>query len=102
LAELSEKAVYLCGCRGKVSQALPMDAVCRFLEARQPGLRVIVGDNFCEPRTLSALVAQHGLEPLVVGACSQLKTKLHFWEEPDRADIDPYSIGTVDVTRGLP
>ena len=97
LAKFSEKGVFLCDCHGSLSKVLPMEALCQFLEQRQPGLRVVVGDKFCQPRILSRLMQEHSLQPMVVGACWQLNSKLHFWEEPERVALDPYSVRIVDL-----
>ena len=101
MTEFSQKGVFLCDCQGRLSRVVPIDAIRLFLEQRQPGLRVVVGDKFCEPRILSGLVQEHGLQPTVVGACSQFEPKLHLWQEPDRASVDPYSIRTVDLLREI-
>ncbi|MBL7119841.1 MAG: 4Fe-4S binding protein [Dehalococcoidia bacterium] len=99
MTAFSEKGVFLCECHGRVSQALPMDAIRQSLEQRKPGLRVVVGDNFCQPEVLPRLVQEHGLEPMVIGACWQLGSKLGFPEEPEKAAVDPYSVGIVDLLR---
>jgi len=101
LAESSEKGVFLCNCHGSVSKVLPMEALCQFLEQRQPGLPVVVGDNFCQPQILLRLAQEHSLQPMVIGACSQLDSKRHSWEEPERIALDPYSVRIVDLLREI-
>jgi len=101
LAEFSEKGVFLCDCHGSVSKVLPMEALCQFLEQMQPGLPVVVGDNFCRPQILSRLAQEHSLQPMVVGACCQLNSKLRFWEEPERIALDPYSVRIVDLLQEI-
>ncbi|MBM4462823.1 MAG: hydrogenase iron-sulfur subunit [Chloroflexi bacterium] len=101
MTEFSQKGVYLCDCQGRLSRAVPIDAIRLFLEERQSGLKVVVGDKFCEPRVLSGLVQEHGLQPTVVGACSQFEPRLHLWQEPERASVDPYSIRIVDLLREI-
>jgi ferredoxin len=97
LKTFSEKGVFLCECGGKLGNAVPLDAVGRFLEQRQPGLRVVVGDGFCEPQVLPRLADENGLQPMVIGACSKLRSSLRFWDEPERAICDPYFVRTVDL-----
>jgi ferredoxin len=101
LAESSQKGVFLCNCHGSVSKVLPVEALCQFLKQRQPGLPVVVGDNFCQPQILLRLAQEHSLQPMVVGACSQLDSKRHFWEEPERLVLDPYSVRIVDLLREI-
>lgn len=97
MAEFSERGVILCRCHGRVSDALPMDEIRQFLEQRQPGLHVVIEDDLCRPEVLSSVIEEHGLRPMVIGACSQLSLKLPFWEETGESIIDPYSIRVVDL-----
>jgi len=99
LTAFSEKGVFLCECHGKVSTVLPMDEVCRFLQHRHPGLPVIVADDLCQPGVPPGLIQRHGIKPVVLGACSQLSSKLRFWEEPEEAAVDPFSVRIVDLLR---
>jgi ferredoxin len=101
LAEFSEKGVFLCDCHGSLSKVLPMEALCQFLEQMQPSLPVVVGDNFCRPQILSRLAQEHSLQPIVVGACWQLNSKLRFREEPERVALGPYSVRIVDLLQEI-
>lgn len=101
LAEFSEKGVFLCDCHGSLSKVLPMDALCQFLQHMQPGLPVVVGDDFCQPQILSRLAREHGLQPMVVGACWQLNSKPHFREEPEGVSLDSYSVRIVDLQQEI-
>lgn len=101
LAEFSEKGVFLCDCHGSLSKVLPMEALCQFLEQMQPGLPVVVGDDFCQPRILSRLAQEHSLQPVVVGACWQLNSKLRFWKGPERVALDPHSVRIVDLLQEI-
>ncbi|MFC2000163.1 4Fe-4S binding protein, partial [Chloroflexota bacterium] len=44
---------------------------------------------------------ESGLEPMVLGACSKLSTRLMLWETPERATIDPFSVRIVDLLREI-
>jgi ferredoxin len=101
LAEFSKKGVFLCDCHSSMSKVLPMEALCQFLEQMQPGLPVVVGDNFCQPQILSRLAQEHSLQPVVVGACWQLNSKLPFREEPEGVALDPYSVRIVDLLQEI-
>jgi len=94
---LCDKGVFLCECHGSVSQALPMDAICRFLAQMRPDLPVVVADDLCQPGVLRQLAQEHGIKPLVVGACSRLSPKLGFGAKPEEAAIDPFSIRVVNI-----
>jgi len=94
---LSGKGVFLCQCQGSISTVLPADEICRFLEDRQPGLRVVWGDNLCDPGNMSRLVSETGFEPVVIGACSKLSTDVMLWDTPEKLPINPFSVRIIDL-----
>ena len=73
---LSGNDVILCECGGQISGSLPMDEIRCFLEQRYPGLKVAIGDDFCQSQVLSKLVKEDALNPVVIGACSLLKNRV--------------------------
>lgn len=99
MTEASRRGVFLCQCNGRVSGSLPLGQVRRFLEQKQPGLPVIIADNLCQASVLPRLIREREISPAVLGGCSQLRSKLGFWEEPEACILDPDSVAIVDLLR---
>ena len=94
---LSNIGVILCACNGRMAERLPLDEICQSLHELAPSMRVIVSDGLCQTDTLHHLMEKEGLHPLVIGACSQLRPKLYFWEEATKVTPVPYSARVVDL-----
>jgi len=97
LAELPGKEVVLCGCHGRIGEKLSFDKIGQFLQAMCPDVKIVIADDLCQPRGIHRLVEQEGLRPLVIGACSKLKLRPHFWQEAGRVPDDTYSTRVVDL-----
>ncbi len=98
MTETRGTGVILCECHGRLERDL-LDDIRAFLQSQQPGLPVVTTDDLCRPRALSGLLREHSFEAVVVGACSQVGTRLGFWEEPDAAAVSPFCVRTVDLLR---
>ena len=94
---LRNDQVVLCACRGRIADRLPFDEISRFLERMAPDMQVIVGDDLCQHHGLRRLVDERGSQPLVIGACSQLRPRLYFWEEASGLPLNPYATRIVDL-----
>lgn len=84
--ELSNSAIILCACQGRLSGSLPLDEIGQFLRRMAPDIQAIVSDNLCQPRALHRLVVEGRLQPLVIGACSKLRSNSYPWK--GKADLD--------------
>lgn len=96
MADIATTAVLLCECHGRIDRNL-LDEIRGFLHDTEPDLPVVVTDNLCDPEVLPRLVKEHGMSSVVLLACSQPTAALRFWEEPQSAAVDPFSIRSVDL-----
>ena len=60
-----------------------------------PGVQVIVSDDLCKRNAAHNLSEEFGSQAMIIGACSQLRHKLYFWDEV--ASKVPYSIRVIDI-----
>jgi len=97
VTERSKNSVVLCECHGRIASRLCLDEIDQFLRGLVPNLRVIVGDDLCQPHALRRLIEEERLRPLVIGACSKVRPRLYFWEEASKVPLDPYSTRIVDL-----
>jgi ferredoxin len=97
VAKLPNKEVVLCGCHGRMGDRLSFDEIGQFLQAMCPGMKVVVADDLCQPQGIHRPTEEEGLRPLVIGACSKLRPKPHFWQEADKIPVDTYSTRVVDL-----
>ena len=97
MADRENEGVFLCRCNGRVSAGIPLNDLREYLEAAQPGLRVVIGDNLCQAPVLRDLMREQEMRPSVIGGCAQLKSRPGFWEEPESCLLDPDTVGLVDL-----
>ena len=97
----SDRAVFLCRCNGRVSSKLPLKDMREWLREMKPGLSVVMTDNLCQSQVMSQLIREHQVQPAVLAGCSHLKSEIALWQDPEKCDFDPDSVGIVDLVREL-
>jgi len=99
MTESFNNGVVLCKCHGHITERLPLDEICQFLEQQRSDVKVALADDLCQSGTLPQFVDGQELRPWVVGACEELKHKRHFWHEAKGLGCDTYSLRIVDLLR---
>ncbi len=80
-----------------MSEQLPLEYICQFLNDRVPGIKVAVDDELCR----SKMAGYRGDfdNRIVIGACSKLTPKHDIWHEATNSDIDLSYTRIVDLLR---
>lgn len=99
MSEPIKNGVIICQCHGRITESLRIDEIRRFLEQRRPDTEVVLADDLCQPKAFQRFAEGQRLRPWVVGACSQLEHKRHFWQEAEALECDTYSIRIVDLLK---
>lgn len=99
MANMPGGAVFLCRCNGRVTSRLSLEEIRWWLQQRQPGISVVIGDNLCQSHVMSQTIREHQVLPAVVAGCSHLESEIGLWREPEKRPVNPDSVGTVDLVR---
>lgn len=83
--------IILCRCRGRVTDKVDMDHIVQFVGKVAPDLRLVIGDDLCQPQVLKRVAAEAGLRPVVIGACSEIRPRLRIWEDEGGSAISPFA-----------
>jgi ferredoxin len=93
--------VFLCRCSGRVTSRLPLGEIRTWLQEKKPGLSVVIADDLCQPQVMSQIIQEQHVQPAVLAGCSNLRSEIGLWQEPEKCVFDPDSVGIVDLVREL-
>jgi ferredoxin len=91
LIEQALDGIILCRCHGRVTDKVDMDDIVHFIGEMAPDVRVVIGDDLCQPQVLKRVAAEAGLRSVVIGACSDLRPRLRVWEDEAKCPVNPFA-----------
>ena len=94
---MSKCGVILCECNGAVERRISLQELSHFIHNVAPDLEIVLGNNLCKPRELNLLLDRTKIHPSVIGACNEIQSKAHFWQDIDAAKINPCFTKVVNI-----
>ena len=94
---MSKCGVILCECNGTLERRISLQELSRFIHNVAPDLDIIVGNNLCKPHELNLLLEKSEVYPSVIGACNEIHSHAHFWQDIDTNKPNPFFTKIVNV-----